>query len=98
MLIHFTWQHFLVAALILYFIWYAMVILLFYRKEITDFLSGKRGPVKPSEPLPHVWEEDLENENFEDEDNLMGKPALPEGMSRLSMSQFGFAPKVTETV
>jgi len=97
MLQHFTWQQFLTAALILTLIWYVGVILIFYRKELNDFLNGKRTPATPPEPLPHVWDEDFEDEPLSEEENLIGKPILPEGMSRLSMAQFGFAPNVKET-
>lgn len=94
MLQHFTWQQFLVAALVLSCIWYAVVILLFYRGKIQDYLNGKNRYSNPPEPLGHVWDEDFEEEPLDEEDELMGKSALPEGMSRLSMAQFGFAPKV----
>jgi hypothetical protein len=95
MLKHFTWPQFLVAAVILALIWYAGVILLFYRQEISNFLNGKRKSPAPPEPMQHHWEEDEAYEPLTgEEDNLVGKPALPEGMSELSMAQFGFAPKV----
>jgi hypothetical protein len=97
MLHYFTWQAFLVAALILTLIWYAVVILLFYRQELNDFLSGNRPPGTPPEPLTHAWDEDFEEDPLADEENLLGKPVMPEGMSRLSMSQFGFAPNMKET-
>jgi hypothetical protein len=97
MLQHFTWQQFLVAALILSLIWYAAVLLVFYRQELNDFLSGSRRPLNRPEPLPHVWEEEFEGGPLHGEDNLMGKPAMPEGMSRLSFAQFGFAPTVEKT-
>jgi hypothetical protein len=98
MLHFFTWQQFSITALILTFSWYAVVILLFYRKELYNFLSGKPAPAVTPEPLAHVWDEDFEDEPLaEQEENLLGKPVLPEGMSRLAMSQFGFAPAVTTT-
>lgn len=97
MLHQFTWQQFLVAALILSLIWYGAIILLFYRKRILEILSGKSRPTSPSEPLTHAWNEDFEDEPLTDEENLMGKPALPEGMTRLSMAQFGFAPNLSKT-
>jgi hypothetical protein len=96
MLHYFTWQAFLVAALILTLLWYAVVILLFYRKELNDFLSGNHPPAAKPEPLTHAWDEDFEDDPLADEETLMGKPVMPEGMSRLSMAQFGFAPNVKE--
>ncbi|MHB8205910.1 hypothetical protein [Mucilaginibacter sp.] len=95
MLKHFTWPQFFIAVVILTLIWYAGVILLFYRRQITDLLKGKRKPSISPEPMQHHWEEDEEYETIAgEEDNLVGKPALPEGMSELSMAQFGFAPKI----
>jgi len=91
MLQHFTWQQFLVAALILTLIWYAGVIQLFYQAAITAFLSGKRSSAAPPEPLQHVWDDDYET-HVEAEENLMGKSALPDGVTKLSMAQFNFAP------
>jgi len=96
MLKHFTWQQFLIAALVLSTIWYTVVILLFYRQRIQDYLNSESKNSKPSEPLGHAWDEEFEEEPSSNEDDLMGKSALPEGMTKLSMSQFGFAPRVTD--
>jgi len=89
MLQQFTWQQFLVAAAVLTLVWYVAVILLFYRKELNAFLSGKMGRKVTDEPLPHQWEKGVE-EQEETEDELMGKPALPEGMTTVSMGGIGF--------
>lgn len=96
MLKHFTWQQFLVAALVLSIIWYTVVILLFYRHKIQEHLNGKSKGNNSPEPLGHAWDEEFEEEQSGDEDDLMGRSALPEGMSNLSMAQFGFAPRVGE--
>jgi len=96
MLKHFTWQQFLVAAFVLSLIWYIVIILLFYRHRIQDYLNGKNKDNNKPEPLGHAWDEEFEDEPLDDEDGLMGKSALPEGMSNLSMSQFGFAPRVSK--
>ena len=97
MLKHFTWQQFLVAALVLSIIWYTVIILLFYRHRVQDYLSGKNKDNNPPEPLGHAWDEDFEDEPLDDENDLMGKSVLPEGMTRLSMAQFGFAPRISDT-
>jgi hypothetical protein len=94
MLKYFTWQQFLIAALVLSIIWYSVVILLFYRQSIQDYLNRKSKGNNPPESLGHAWDEEFEDEPLSDEDELMGKSALPEGMTKLSMSQFGFAPRV----
>ncbi|MEO6520556.1 MAG: hypothetical protein ABIN91_02690 [Mucilaginibacter sp.] len=88
MLQAFTWQSFLIAALIFSLVWLLVVSLLFYRKEVFKFLSGKAPDV---EPLPHAWQEDFEEE---DPDDLMGKPTEPEGISVLGQHDFGFAPRI----
>jgi hypothetical protein len=98
MLKNFTWQQFLVAALVLSFIWYTVIILVCYRKQIQDRLSGKHKDNSPPEPLGHAWDEEFEDGPLADENDLMGKSALPEGMTKLSMAQFGFAPRVSDEV
>ncbi|MDB4926582.1 hypothetical protein [Mucilaginibacter sp.] len=93
---HFTWQQFLIAATILTAIWYVAIILIFYKLQIQDLLNGRRQADLPPEPLSHAWDEEFEGEPLGNDDDLMGKPALPEGMTRLSMAQFGFAPRLSE--
>jgi hypothetical protein len=92
---HYTWQQFLVAALILSLIWYVALVLALYREQLVDFLNGRRRPARTPEPIRHEWDEELEEGPFAEE-SLMGKSAHPEGMSRVSMSDFGFAPVVKE--
>jgi len=96
MLKHFTWQQFLLAASILTFTWYAILLLVIYRKKLFELLSGRPLDEAQTEPLKRDWDEDFEENALEEEDELMGKSALPEGMSKLSMSQFGFAPRLDE--
>lgn len=93
---HFTWQQFLVAATILTAIWYAVIILIFYRQQIQDLLHGKKKDNDPPEPLGHAWDEDFEDEPEDEPDDLIGKSAMPEGMTKVSMSMFGFAPGISE--
>ncbi len=90
MLQQFTWQQFLVAAMVLSLIWYAGVILLYYRTEFLGFL-GRTENIRP-EPLPHRWETGVEvlEDEIPKENELMGKPKLPEGMSSIGMGSFGF--------
>ena len=88
MLQQFSWQQFLIAALVLSLVWYATVILLFYRKELKSFLDGRQKEEQKPEPLPHRWDEEKTDE--ENGETLMGKPQLPEGMTTVSMGGFGF--------
>jgi len=94
---HFSWQQFLVAALVLSLIWYVALVLALYREQLVDFLNGRRRPVSAPSRLRHEWDEELDDQPFE-ENNLMGKAVLPEGMSRVSMSDFSFAPVIKEPV
>lgn len=89
MLQQFTWQQFLTAALILSLLWYAGVILICYRKELSGFFSPKSKPA-PLEKLKPEWEEELYEE--ETEVNLMGKQAAQEGVSSASMEDLRFIP------
>ncbi|MFA6275795.1 MAG: hypothetical protein WC622_03550 [Pedobacter sp.] len=90
MLQQFTWQQFLIASMVLSLIWYAGVILFYYRTEFLSFLG--RTENSKSEPLPHRWEtgvEVLENGNLQ-EDELIGKAKLPEGVASVAIGSFGF--------
>lgn len=86
MLQAFTWQQFLIAAMIFSLVWLLVVLLLFYRKEVFRVLSGE----PKVEPLKHAWQDDFEQEP---EDELMGKTAQPDGVSILGQDDFSFAPK-----
>ncbi len=84
----FTWQQFLVAALIFTVAWYVMIFLLFFRKKPGTKPNGNgRQPAK----LRREWEEDLEDDP---DDDLIGEQALPEGVSEVEAHLLGFAPRV----
>jgi hypothetical protein len=89
MLQQFTWQDFLIAALVFTLVWYGGVILVFYRKELKAFLNRKPGKA-PQEPLPHRWENEVEEVRDEGPEDLMGRSKMPEGMESVSMGGFGF--------
>jgi len=94
MLYQFTWQQFLVAALVLSAIWYITVAVVFYKDKIRNILNNSGLDPAP-EPLKHAWQEDYDDELEEKEfDDLIGKPAQPEGLSKVEMHMFGFAPTV----
>jgi hypothetical protein len=94
MLHQFTWQQFLIATLIFTMVWYAVVILLFYRDKIADVLSGRSGVVQ-HDRLKRVWEEDLEDD-FPGDEELMGNHALPDGLSEVEMHMVAFVPKTID--
>jgi len=76
MLKSFTWPEFLLASIILSLVWWAGVWLLCYRK---------RG--KPAGPLPHSWEDEVE----EFSDKVMGRPAVEQGVQVVEAGEFSFA-------
>jgi len=80
---HFTWQQFGIAAIILTLIWYAIVLLLYFRSDLKALFS------RPAqEPLPHRWE----NGEEDWEDSLLAGDALEdEGVSVLASDGFSFA-------
>jgi hypothetical protein len=91
-----TWQQFLVAALVLSSIWYLVILPLRYRRQLGQWLERK-GSKRSIEPLRRDWDEEMEEGPETDaEDEIIGRPKLPEGMSRVDMNMFGFAPDVHE--
>lgn len=85
-----TWQEFLVAALVLASIWYLVVLPMLYRRQLKDWLGSRNG--KPDlRPVRHEWAEEFDEE-VQSEEDVIGKSKMPEGMSRLDMNMFGFAP------
>ncbi|RKR84288.1 hypothetical protein BDD43_4520 [Mucilaginibacter gracilis] len=92
MLHFFTWQQFLVAAVIFTAVWYLVLALLFFRDKLAALLSGKSKNEQP-EKLKREWEEELEGDP-EEENDLIGEQAVPEGISEVEAHMLGFAPKV----
>ncbi|WP_130857932.1 hypothetical protein [Olivibacter jilunii] len=92
MLQHISWQQFLLAATLLTFLWYIGVILLLYRKELKNFLTGKKS--KTEERKPEESRKETESLPVQsEEDTLMGTPRLPEGLNLMEMDKLSFAPK-----
>lgn len=81
-------------------LWYVGVILLFYRNELNAFLGGKPNGLG-SEALPHRWDKGvdtvLEEEVLEDEE-LMGRSKMPEGMEVVETAGISFASNSTDKV
>lgn len=92
MLEQFTWQQFLIAALILSILWYIAVVLLYYRRDIAKFKPKKN--TRQPERLQREWEEELEDEP--EEERLMGRTREPEGVSSVPMEALRFAPKAED--
>ena len=80
----FTWQQFLVAAMVLTALWVLGVWLIYWRP-----LSTGGGKVR--EALPHSWQDEVDEFSTLD-DGLMGKPALEHGVSVLEADEFSFVP------
>ncbi len=80
LLANFSWQDFLLAAVLLTLLWYVGVWLLFYRKR----------SVSAGASLPHSWQGQVDELGVSAEDGLMGKPALAAGVSVLEAEDFSF--------
>jgi len=91
----FTWQQFLIAAMILSSVWYFVILPLLYRQQLKDWF-GKKGNKPDLRPVSHEWDEELDDAPEDEENELMGKSKMPEGVSRMSMDMFGFAPDVED--
>lgn len=91
MLTQFTWQQFLVAISVLTLVWYGSVILLYYRIEVKKLLSGDAPDEDKPTPLPHRWEKQVDQLQQDEDQNLMGKSKLPEGVSVVDMDELQFA-------
>ena len=105
MLHQFTWQQFLVAAAVLTLVWYGLLFVSWYLKGKAGFGRGGpgaavAGPGGSAEPLPHQWERavDVLSDAGLVEEDLMGVSRGPEGLSRVSTEQFGFAAPVERSV
>lgn len=85
----FNWQQFLLAAFLLTTIWEAVIILLFFRKDLRNHFTMKRKVRPPArrwipEPIKKAPEEDQP-------EDLMGKPAEEEGVISCGMEDIRFA-------
>lgn len=78
-------------------IWYAGVILLYYRKELKAFIDRKPVKVPARDPLPHRWEGKVDELPPEPEDELMGRSKMPDGMSVIGIEEIQFANPETKT-
>lgn len=83
-----TWQQFLIATLAFCAVWYAVVGLLYYRREILLAFSKDN---KLPEPLPHGWQDKVD----ELEPGLVGTAAEEHGVSVLEADEFSFLPRET---
>lgn len=90
-------QQFLISALVLSLVWYAGVFLWFYRKRVAGFRVGGLGRVGafPSSVPGRGSAVALEEADFEEQD-LMGKVKLPEGMEVIASEELRFAGAVVE--
>lgn len=104
----FTWQQFLIAALVFSVVWWVAVLLLYWRAEVSGLLSGKgwnavsakagaSGATADNGPLPHGWQDGVDDlvDSGTDE-GLLGKPVLEHGVSVLDAEEFSFVPREEE--
>ena len=92
----FTWQQFLVAAMVLSVVWLLGVWLICWRPLPPGRLNGGRGNGMHDgeDALPHSWADEVDalDEGNALDDGLMGKPALAHGVSVLEADEFSFMP------
>lgn len=84
----FTWQQFLLAALLLTAVWEAVIILLFFRKDLLGLFRRKR-KVRP--PARRWIPEPVEKPEEIQPADVMGAPAEEEGVITSSMEEIRFA-------
>lgn len=89
----FTWQQFLVAAMVLSALWVLGVWLIYWRPLSRGGLSGGSGQGL-EDALPHSWQDEVDEFSAVNalDDGLMGKPALEHGVSVLNADEFSFVP------
>lgn len=98
MLEGFSWQQFLLAALLLTLLWYAVVLLVFYRSFIVGLLSGAGGAAEMGASGQSVGRfrnggravEEGPEVAVAGADSLMGVAKLPEGMSLVEAAELRF--------
>jgi len=84
----FTWQQFLVAAVVLSALWVLGVWLVYWRPLSSGRMNGRQDA---EDALPHSWQDEVDELKAFD-DGLMGKPALEHGVSVLEADEFSFVP------
>lgn len=88
MLQQFSWATFLIAFAILSALWYLMLALTIYRKEVIRlvFSSGT-----DTQHITQQLPEQLERESGTIENQIMGKAKMPEGLEVVSMGALNFS-------
>lgn len=82
----FSWQHFILATLVLGVIWY-VGIWLYYRRKGKSPLDAQNS----STPLPHRWHQQVDE--LSPIDGLIGQPTLEPGVQVVEAADFSFADK-----
>ena len=85
----FSWQSFLVWAVLLTLFWYVLVGALFFRGEIRHLFSGR--PLFSGKVSGKVFSGKLAVVREEEPENLLGASKDPEGFASVPMNQFSFA-------
>ena len=82
----FSWQHFMLATLVLGIIWY-VGIWLYYRRKGKSPLDAENSSIS----LPHRWQQQVDELN--PSDALIGQPNLEPGVQVVEAADFSFADK-----
>lgn len=82
----FSWQHFILATLVLGIIWY-VGIWLYYRRKGKSPMDAENS----STPLPHRWQQQVDE--LSTSDGLIGQPTLEPGVQIVEAADFSFVDK-----
>ena len=100
MLQQFSWEHFLIAMVVLNLVWYVFVGLVFYRADVMALLGGGadngirlrgdlgKGEAQSKSKAPNPNDEQIEREV---DAALMGSSRLPDGVAVKSSAQVSFS-------
>jgi len=88
MLQQFSWTTFLIAFALLSALWYLMLALTIYRKEVLSFIFSSGAGARPiAQDLP----DQVPQESRNIENQIMGKAIMPEGLEIVSMGALNFS-------
>lgn len=92
MLAQFTWQEFWLTTLLLTVLWYSVIFLLYYRKQLHLFLSKVSANANQTDTPAHRWVDRVEDysEMHEENNGLLGVSKPVAGTSTVSLGQVSF--------
>lgn len=92
MLQEITWSQFISVAITLTILWYAAVLLLFFRQEIRSLFTGKR---KAEHPRPQADDPPESEVGDEETFDPIALTATPDGVDSIAPDELAFAPQLS---